>query len=279
MDDKTSEVNQNYIVPGLRRGLAVLGLFGRSRPSMRLADIGRELGLPRATAFRLVYTLEAEGYLLRGKDSATYRLGPRVLTLGFDYLHSQELVEVAGPLLDELRDRMSASTHMGLLDGRDALYVYRAPSHQRLSSNRHVGSRLPAHFSSLGRAILLDLSDEELAELYINYDFHAVTRHGPGNLDELKRCLETERRRGYVAGSFISPGIISVAAPVRNETGRAVAAINVSDYESLPCMEDIHGTLKDNVLQTASEISRHLGYSGPQHGATTASRCQVTDES
>lgn len=265
VDDKASGANQNYIVPGLRRGLAVLGLFGRSRPSMRLAEIGRELGLPRATAFRLVYTLEAEGYLLRGKDSATYRLGPRVLTLGFDYLHSQELVEIAGPLLDDLRDRMGASTHMGLLDGCDALYVYRAPSHQRLSSNRHVGSRLPAHFSSLGRAMLLDLSDEELAELYAGYDFHAVTQDGPGNLDELKRCLEEERKRGYIAGTFIAHGIISVAAPVRDTTGRAVAAINVSDYESLPCMEDIHGTLKDSVLKTAAEISRHLGYSGSPH--------------
>ncbi len=261
VDDKTGGINQNYIVPGLRRGLAVLGLFGRSRPTMRLAEIGRELGLPRATAFRLVYTLETEGYLLRGKDSVTYSLGPRVLTLGFDYLHSQELIEIAGPLLDELRDRVGASTHMGLLDGCDVLYVYRAPSHQRLSSNRRVGSRLPAHFSSLGRALLMDLSDDELAELYDdNYNFHALTERGPGNLDELKRCLEEERQQGYIAGSFIGDGIISIAAPVRDASKRAVAAINVSDYESLPCMEDLHGTLKDNVLKTAADISHHLGY-------------------
>ncbi|MDI5936213.1 IclR family transcriptional regulator [Halomonas kalidii] len=276
MDDKTTGANRNYIVPGLRRGLAVLGLFGRSRPTMRVAEIGRELGLPRATAFRLVYTLETEGYLLRGKDSVTYSLGPRVLTLGFDYLHSQELIEVAGPILDDLRDRVGASTHMGLLDGCDILYVYRAPSHQRLSSNRRVGSRLPAHFSSLGRAMLLDLSDEELAELYdADYDFHALTQDGPGNLDELKRCLAEERQRGYIAGSFIGDGIISVAAPVRDASGRAIAAINVSDYESLPCMADLHGALKDNVLNTAADISRYLGYSEVPRRETVARGLRV----
>ncbi|MCE8010691.1 IclR family transcriptional regulator [Billgrantia desiderata] len=261
MKKPSDDLNQSYIVPGLLRGLSVLGLFGSDRPSMRLADIARELELSRATVFRLVYTLESEGYLVRLKDSFRYALGPRVLTLGFDYLHSQELVEIASPLLDGLRDRTGASTHMAVMDGYDVLYIYRAASHQRLSSNRHVGSRLPAHVNSIGRAMLAALSDDELNARYAGHDLRVENYEEPVTLEALKECLELERARGYVAGSFVS-GIASVAAAVRDGTGSVIAGINVSDYESLPCMEEMHGKLKDDVLETAAEISRRLGHNG-----------------
>nr|WP_163502065.1 IclR family transcriptional regulator [Halomonas socia] len=259
------EINQSYIVPGLLRGLSILGLFGRDRPSMRLTDIAQELKLPRATAFRLVYTLEREGYLQRLKDSSGYSLGPRVLTLGFDYLHSQELVEIASPLLDELRDRTGASTHMAVLSGYDVLYIYRAASHQRLSSNRHVGSRLPAHVNSLGRAMLTALSNEELDVMYAGHDLIVENYAEPRTLETLKEYLRVERERGYVAGSLV-PGVAHVAAAVKDRSGSSIAGINVSDYESLPCMRDMHGKLKDDVLETAAEISRRLGHDGLTRG-------------
>ncbi|MCP1677266.1 DNA-binding IclR family transcriptional regulator [Natronocella acetinitrilica] len=265
--DSPAKGKPDYIVPGLLRGLSILGLFGYRRPTMRLADIARELNLPRATAFRLVYTLEQEGYLLRIKESGAYSLGPLVLTLGFDYLHSQELVQIAGPLLDGLRDRTGASTHLAVLDRFDVLYIYRAASHERLSSNRHVGSRLPAHVNSIGRAILLAFSDEELNDMYSGVDLRVEGHDEPRDLEVLKRYVAEERERGYVAGSFV-PGIAHVAAPVRDASGRAVAGVNVSDYESLPCMQDMHGVLKDEVLATSAEISSRLGHSGHTLRAT-----------
>lgn len=259
--DKTSEdMNSSYIVPGLLRGLSLLGLFGKSRPAMRLTDIAKELKLSRATVFRTVYTLEHEGYLVRLKDSNYYSLGPRVLTLGFDYLHSQELVEVARPILDGLRDTTGASTHMALIDDFDVLYIYRAASHQRLSSNRHVGSRLPAHVSSIGRAILAELPESVVAAKYAGYDLRVENYTEPKTFDELKECLRVERERGYIAGSFVS-GISSVAVAIRDNEGNVVAGINVSDYESISCMKDMHGKLKDEVLTAAAEISRRLGHS------------------
>ena len=98
-----------YIVPALRRGLAVLRLFTHDRRVITLPEIVRELGVTRATAFRLAYTLEADGYLQRAPHSNAFQLGINLLSLGFEYLGSLDLVEVARPVLEDLRDRADAS--------------------------------------------------------------------------------------------------------------------------------------------------------------------------
>src|SRR5918912_2220120 len=143
-----------YVVPGLRRGLAVLRLFTRDRRVITVPDIVRELGVSRATAFRLAYTLEADDYLQRAPHSNAFRLGLNVLSLGFEYLGSLDLIEVARPVLEELRDRTDASAHMGVRDGAEVVYVLKAPSQHRLRSNVMVGARMPVHATSIGRALL-----------------------------------------------------------------------------------------------------------------------------
>lgn len=256
-DDAEKGEGPDYTVPGLRRGLAILSLLGGGRPSITVAEIARELDIPRATCFRLVWTLAEDGYLVRGNGSE-FRLGPKVLTVGFGYLHSQDIIELARPILEDLRDRIGASTHMGVLDGTEVLYIVRAPSHQRLSSNRYVGSRLAAHCSSLGRALLLDHDAEEIADLFAGHPMEALNATTPTDPASLARAIARDREKGYVAGRFVD-GVLSVAAPVRDSSNRITAAINVSDYESLECMKDFDGKLKDAVIATAKTISGLLG--------------------
>jgi DNA-binding IclR family transcriptional regulator len=256
-DDITED---RYIVPGLRRGLAILRLFSRTRRVISVPEMVRELGISRATAFRLTYTLEADRYLRRAPHSNAFQLGLNVLSLGFEYLGSLDLVEVARPVLDDLRDQTDASAHMGVLDRIEVVYILKAPSQHRLRSNVTVGARMPAHATSIGRALLFDTPLEHLRVLYRGVKMEVFSKQTPATVAELHTRLEEERRNGYVSyRSAFAPGIASVAAPVRDASGQIVAAINVSDYESLPGMQD-ERHLAEAVRRAATAISQGLGY-------------------
>lgn len=261
-DNDTDQTDgERYIVPALRRGLSVLRLFSRNRRIVTLPEIVRELGVPRATAFRLAHTLEADGYLQRTPHSNAFQLGLNVLSLGFEYLGSLDLLDIARPALEALRDRLDLSVHMGVRDGTDVVYVVSLPSQHRLRSNVSVGTRSPAHANSIGRATLFDLSLDELQALYRGVEMERFSAQTPTTVEALYQQLEQERQRGYVSWrSAIIPGIATVSAPIRNREGRIAAALNISDYESLPAMEEQEGRVKDEVLHTAAAVSQNLGY-------------------
>lgn len=254
---------ERYIVPALRRGLAMLRLFNTKRRVISVPEMVRELQVSRATAFRLAHTLEADGYLQRAPHSNAFQLGLNVLSLGFEYLGSLDLVEIGQPILESLRDRMDASAHMGVRDGTDVIYMLSAPSKHRLRSHIPVGTRMPAHATSIGRVLLFDTSLEELRKLYRGVKMQKFTSQTPATVDGLFKELTLERKKGYVSyRSAFAQGIASVAAAVRDQNGRVVAGVNVSDYESLSIMQEQEGRLKDEVLRAAAAISHGLGYRG-----------------
>jgi DNA-binding IclR family transcriptional regulator len=257
---------ERYIVPALRRGMALLRLFTRDRRVLTLPEIIRELGVSRATGFRLAHTLEADGYLQRAPHSNSFQLGLNVLSLGFEYLGSMDLVEIARPILEDMRDSMGLSVHMGIRDGTDVVYVISLPSQHRLRTNVSVGTRSPAHSNSIGRATLFDVGFEELRKLYRGVKLQRFSEQTPTTVETLYGRLEDEKHKGYVSWRSANvPGIATVSAPVRDQSGRIVAGINISDYESLPTMQDQEGRVKDEVVRAAAAISQSLGYRPPSH--------------
>jgi len=253
--------NHQYIVPALRRGLAVLRMFSADRRLVTVPDIVREIGVSRATAFRLAYTLEADGYLQKGPHTNAFQLGINLLSLGFEYLGSLELLDIARPILEDLRDRVDAAAHLAIQDGTQAVYVLAAPSRHRLRSNVTVGTRRDMHASSMGRVLMFDRTREDLRELFQGRDLREHFSHAPADADALFAELQEQRQLGYVAyRSRFADALDSVAAPVRDMSGRIVAGVNVSDYESIPAMKELEGRVKDEVLCAAVAISRGLGF-------------------
>lgn len=253
--------DQRYIVPALERGLRVLRAFSRERPAIGLADLARELGLPKTTVFRIMHTLETMGFVRRFDDGRTFRLGPAVLTLGFEYLAALELPEVARPALEALRDATGASSHLAIRDGTEIAYVSRFASRSALASTINVGSRLAAHASSMGRVLLADLEPAALDSLYGDAPLDRYTDQTPTTLAALKEMLAADRRRGYVVSrAYYEKGVVSIAAPVRDATGRAVAAINVTAAAHTVEAAALETTMKDAVLEAAGKISAWLGY-------------------
>lgn len=252
-----------YRVPALERGMRILELFGSQRAAISGADVARELRLPRATAFRLLRTLESLDYLKRAEGTA-YRVGPAVLRLGFEYLGSLEVPQIARGAIERLRDRTGCSAQLVIRDGRDVVVVLKAVGPGAFSTNVSVGTRLPAHATILGRMLLCELTDIELTGLYPELELPRVGAAAPGTLTELKKLLYGDLVRGYAVGeSFFEQGISAVAAPVRARDGEFVAAVSLTVYK--PTLEPaaLRDRLVQEVLATAAEISGDLHCRSP----------------
>ena len=248
-----------YNVPGLERGLRMLQLFDRTRRFLTAAEMARALAIPRSTAFRIAQTLEFLGFLEREGDR--YRAGPAVLRLGFEYIASLEVAELARPVIDRLRDATSLSAQLVIRDGREVVVVVKASPPSTFASNVTVGTRFPAHATILGRVLLSDADDRTLQALYPDATLPQYSPRAPRTLAELKRLIREDRARGYaVSESFFEQGISAVAAPVRDQTGAIVATISVTAQRPTLEPKEFRDQLVAEVLGAAAELSRQLNY-------------------
>jgi IclR family pca regulon transcriptional regulator len=230
--------DDRYLVGGLMRGLDVLRCFDREHPTLSLGDVARQLGWRRTEPFRFLHTLESLGYLRRDAVTKRYELTPKVLEIGFSALANLQLPELAQPYLERLRDRTNGSAHVGILDGKDVVYVGRAASRALLSSAIHVGSRLPAHATAMGKTLLAAKSDAWITE-----------------------WLAQIRHRGYATSNQeFEFGIRSVAAPIRNSANDTIAAINVSAAAESLTAANVDDVVVPAVRETALELSQAYGW-------------------
>ena len=248
---KTDAEQDRYLVPGLMRGLAALQAFSAERPTMGLSELAAALGTTRSAMFRIAYTLTELGFLLQDGRTRAYSLGPAVLKLGYGYLASRDLLEIALPVLERLRDDTGWSAHLAVREGREALYLLRVPTRRGLASIVHVGSRLPAHATSMGRVLLAGMEPADLAALYRDDPPAGVS------FATLQRRARADAAAGHVLhrGEF-EHGLASIAAPLRDVSGRVVAAINLSAPGLDPA--PVVARLK----AAAAEISRAGGWTG-----------------
>ena len=252
-----------YIVPALAQGLGILSLFGSDHRSFTAPEIAKKLALPRTKVFRLLQTLQSMDYLRCEPDKRRFSLGPALLSRGFEYLASLDMVEVAQPILQRLRDRTGLSAHMAIRDGREIIYVSRFAARSTIASSVNIGTRFPVHATIMGRMTICEMSDKELAQLFRDQPLKRFTKQTPTTLKALKALLAGDRARGYaVSQAFFEAGVSAIAAPVRDGAGRIVAAINVTAVNAHIDEQAMHGELKDAVLEAAGEVSRWLSRIG-----------------
>jgi IclR family pca regulon transcriptional regulator len=260
---ETDRIDPRYIVPGLSRGLALLQLFPRSKPAKTLAELAAGLGLTRSATYRLVYTLEADGFIARDSETRRYRLTSQTLDLGFEYLHAQPITEIAQPFLRALSDRTSAAAHVAILDGWHCVYLARAVPNAGLVSNLQLGARLPAHTTSSGRVMLAHQEEERLRSVYENLRKDSRNTRGVPTAQEFNAQAAGDRKRGYVFHhSTVDPGLVSLAYPIRDHDSRVVAAVTVIVPEKMSDAIGGERALRPMVYETADAISRKIGYRG-----------------
>jgi DNA-binding IclR family transcriptional regulator len=256
-----AEARDRYVVPGLERGLRMMEELARRGAPMGLSELARSLGVNRSTAYRLACTLEGMGYVVREPNGKGYRLGTRVLGLGFTFLNSLELVDLARPHLEKLRDDTGTSAHLAIREGREIVYVSRVASTHHLTSNVTVGTRLPAHATSMGRILLMDRPEAEIRSLYADAALPAFTGFTPTTVDRLVAVLAEDRARGHVVSrSSFEAGIASIAAPVRDAEGRVIAALSVVGADTILDPPEREADLVRATVAAADQVSLWLGH-------------------
>lgn len=243
-------------VQSLERGLAVIRSFDAEHPDLRLSEVAARTGLTRATARRLLLTLGELGYV--STNGSRFSLTPRVLDIGYAYLSSLNVQQIAQPYLEALSERVHESVSVTALDGADIVYVARVPTKRIMTISLGLGSRLPAYCTSMGRVLLAELTPAELAAI-VPERLEPRTVHTITSRAELERVLADVRRQGWaLVDEELEVGLRSIAAPLRDASGRAVAAMNVSTHAGRTTTDEIHEQILPAVLAAARDIGEAL---------------------
>jgi IclR family transcriptional regulator, pca regulon regulatory protein len=245
----------------LERGLAVLQVFSKENPRLTLSDVARLTGVTRATARRILLTLQHLGYVRA--DGRLFSLTPRVLSLGFGYLSSLNLWDVAQPFMEELVEQTHESCSAATLDLPDIVYVARVPTRRIMTISLGIGSRLPAHATSMGRVLLADLPDDELDAYLATGPFTAHTERTTVDPDELRTAVHRVREQGWsLVDQELEMGLRSISAPIRGADGRTVAAVNLAAAAPRVGLDDLRERFLPPMLATAEQISLAFSRSG-----------------
>ena len=255
MTDKPAQ-NSDF-VQSLERGLAVIRAFDAEHRELALSEVARLTGLTRAAARRFLLTLVKLGYV--NLSQGRFSLRPRVLELGYAYLSSLTLPEVALPHMEQLVAKVNESCSISVLDDIDVVYVARVPTRRIMSITLAVGTRLPAFVTSMGRVLLAGLPDEELEERLARIEVTQLTSRTVTDKDALRVILAGVRRQGYAAtDQELEEGLRSLAVPLRSSSGAVTAALNVSVHASRASMASLRREFLPLALRTAAAIEEDL---------------------
>lgn len=226
-DDASAAGSGGGYVQSLARGLAVIAAFDAEHPRMTLSDVARRADLSRAAARRFLLTLETLGYVR--SDGREFSLTPQVMRLGFAYLSSQSLPDIAQPHLQDLSMQIGESTSVAVLDGDDIMYVARRATTRIMHVSIRVGTRFPAYVTSMGRVLLAARPDAEIDAYLARAQLVALTAQTITEPVALRERLEQVRELGYsLVDQELEVGLRSLAVPIRDRSGAVIAAANVS---------------------------------------------------
>ena len=254
-DDERSNTD---FIESLDRGLRVFELFGAQSRSMTLSDVAKAADLPRATARRILFTLEHRGYVV--SDGKLFALTPQVLALAGSYMTSNQIVTILQPVLDQISSDAQEISSLAVLQSNEVIFVARASPARVFSAGIDLGYRLPAYCSSVGRAMLGKYSNDELTDVLDTMTLTAMTSFTVTDKESLKAAIITDREKGYsLVDREAEPGFRSISVPVRRYDDAIVAAINMGAHVDrvstgemidrfLPLLRDAAATVKPLLL-------------------------------
>ncbi len=244
-------------VQSLDRGLAVIRCFSSEHPSLTLSEVAERTGLTRAAARRFLLTLQELGYV--GSSGRQFSLRPRVLALGYAYLSSFSVAQIAQPHLEDLAEELHESCSVSVLDGDDLVYVARASANRIMTIALTVGTRLPPYPTSMGRILLAYLPEHELDAYLSRATLRKLTDQTVTDPQELRALLATVRSRGYAAvDQELEAGVRSIAVPIRDGSRKVVAAINASAHAARVPMRTLEKQFLPRLIDCAQQIDSEL---------------------
>ena len=244
-------------VQSLERGLAVIQAFGPDSSEMTISEVAEATGTTRATARRFLLTLEQLGHIRN--DGRKFSLTPHVLGLGYAYLASLNWWQNAQPAMEDVVKELQESCSASVLDGKDVIYVARVSATRIMSINLSIGTRLPAHVTSLGRVLLSHQTPEMLDAYLADIVPYKFTDHSKTDINELRDAIETARLKGYaLVDQELETGLRSLAVPIYDRNGHILAALNVGTHAARSRLDEMTTRFLTVLLEASRKITLQL---------------------
>lgn len=256
MSKKQSEPQ---VLSSVQNALRILKSFSTFEPTKKVSDLAEELGVAKSTVSRLMTTLASEGFVIKDEKTREYRLGLTVLTLGGLVTNHLEIHKEATPVLSKLVHDTGETAHLSIMDELDTIYIHKEECHHPVRILTHLGRRNPSYCTSSGK-VLLAYSEPEIVEKVIEQGLVAYTDNSITDPDTLRSELENIRKQGYaVSTQELTIGTRSIAAPIRDYTGKVVSAITIVG----PIQRMKNSKIKEfasKVMEAAKDASERMGY-------------------
>jgi IclR family transcriptional regulator, pca regulon regulatory protein len=250
------EAPPREIVQAAERSFAIIRAFGQRRQMLTQSQVADATGLSRATARRFLQSMEALGYV--GRDGRQYYLRPRVLDLGYAYLSSMSLWDVAKSQMELLVEQVRESSSASVLDGTDIIFTVRVPTKRLMSVQVEVGTRFPAHATSMGRVMLADLPERALDDYFGRVVPEQLTPRSVTSEAELRIILKEVASQGFcLLDEELEEGVRSLAVPLHDRQGSVIASMNVCAHASRVSAQRLRDEFLSPLLQAAAAVDRH----------------------
>lgn len=256
------------LIESLRKGLAVLEAFQPDAPTLTLSQLARRTGMSTGSAQRVTHTLTTLGYLDKDPHTRAYRVGPRVLGLARSYMQSVDLQRASQLPMQELAREIGETVNVSVRSGMDIVYVLRIPGQDSIVlPNLWVGSNLPLHFTSMGRVMVAFLPEHEREAIVRQIEFPFATNARAVSEADFRADLEQIRADGFAINDRdLRPDLRSLAAPIFNHEGHAVAALGVAVSANRYDLTALHDRLVDPLTRAAASVSHNLGFDPTSDG-------------
>jgi IclR family pca regulon transcriptional regulator len=242
----------------LARGLIVIQAFTQQSPQMTISQLSVKTGLSRAAVRRCLYTLTKLGFA-GAEDGTRYSLRPRMLTLSHTYTASNTLSTAAQPILERMSAALRESFSVATLDGEDIVYIARTQVNRVMAVDLHIGSRLPAYCTSMGRVLLAYLPTDQLEQYLTKAVLTPHTNRTITSVEKLRLALRNVRRTGYaLVDQEYEVGLRSMAVPVYAHSGRVVATVNLSGNAPRLSVLEMQSRYLTHLRNAATELSVFL---------------------
>lgn len=255
-----TDQEDRYIIPSVIRALRILESFSLQKSTYTNAELSRKLDLNRSSVTRLLYSLEKARFIKRDKKTAEYQLTHKAYQVGKVYIKQVDFHTVSMPIIKELSAKCGEACHLGFLDEMKVLYLDWVESTRPVSLASITGKKLPAYCTGIGKIFLAYMDEASLSSYFREIKLNRYTANTVTNPEILKKQLQQVRAQGYaIDNAEFEPDVISVSAPIRDETGDLVAGISVAGPDFRMTSEVLEQLIIPQIQQASNEISTRLG--------------------
>jgi len=260
MEESREQIEKDTGVQSINRAFQILEALMDHQKGLRIAELVEILHLNKSTIHRILQTLDAWGYIAKDERTKSYRLGMKVMALSSHYLNGLELKTVALPFLERLQQQTKIFVHLGILDGKEIVYLEKIGPYTHFSMYSQIGRRAPIYSTALGKAVFSNLDKVRREELLKDLTYEPITEHTVCNEADFLKEIEITRQRGYAIDEEENElEMRCVAVPIFDFTGRVIAAVSVSGYLNSFPKEKIE-QFGYYVTECAKSISMQMGY-------------------